>query len=103
MKVYKDKELTQEVDVKTLDFGIVPAGESQKFEFYMHNNSKAWLREIQVKIGHSEVRVIDAPRELETGDMGVLVLEWNPSVTIKEGLKARFVILAKELWRPNKG
>ena len=97
MKLYKDKGLTQEV--KALDFGIVPAGETKKYEFFIHNDTKAWIRELKFKVGHTEVRVIDAPTQLEAGDRGILVLEWSPSVTLKEGLRAKLAIEGIELWR----
>jgi hypothetical protein len=99
LKIFKDKALTQEV--KTLDFGIVPAGETRKYEFYIHNDTKAWIRELELKVGHPEVRVIDGPTELESGDSGVLVLEWTPSLTVMEGLKVRLCTNYKALWRPN--
>jgi len=99
MKVYKDKALTKEITAKTLELGIVPAGESRKFEFYIHNNTKAWIRELQFKVEHAEVRVMDAPTELESAQTGVLVLEWSPSVTLKEGLRAGISVEGIELWR----
>jgi len=97
MKYYKDKALT--IEVKTLDFGIVPAGEPRKFEFFVQNNTKAWIRELKFKVEHTEVRVIEAPTELEANQMGVLIVEWNPSVTLKEGLCAPIYVDGKELWR----
>lgn len=96
MKIYEDKALIKEIEI--LDLGIVPAGETKRFTFYVLNDSKAHLRILKFTVAHDEVKVIDAPEELTTQAKGELILEWSPSVTLKQGLKAQLRISGIELW-----
>ena len=45
MKIYKDETLIQEIGV--LDLGIVPAGETKDFKFWVVNDTRAFLRELK--------------------------------------------------------
>ena len=96
MRIFKDKELTQEII--ELDLGIVEAGETKTFMFYVLNDSKANLHELKFSILHDEVKIIEAPKELSSYANDELTIEWNPSVTLKEGLKAQLRVEGKELW-----
>ena len=97
MKIYADKNLTQEL-VEVLDFGIVPAGETKTFTFYVSNDSSAYLRELEFILDHNELEILEFPKELLTHAVGELIIEWSPSVTLKQGLKAQLRIQGKELW-----
>lgn len=99
IKIYNDKSLTQEVDNKTLDFGIVTAGDKGEYTFYAHNDTRAELRNIVFSVEHKEVKIIAAPTAMAPGDIQELVMEWKPSVTLKEGLKTQLYIKGEELWR----
>lgn len=90
-KLFKDKELKQEVD-STIDLGKLKAGEKKKFEFYVQNSSIHPYEEMEVFTDDSEVKVISNPKQLSEKASGLLVLEWSPSTDIKEGLKARLEI-----------
>lgn len=96
MKIYTDKKLTNEV--KILDLGIVEAGETRRFTFYLLNNSDAFLKDLAFSVEHKEVEIIEAPLILDNGAVGELILEWSPSVTLKAGLKAQLRIKGMELW-----
>lgn len=96
MKLFKDKDLTKEIEV--LDFEIVPAGKTERFRFYVLNDSGAYLKTLKFEVAHKEVKVIEAPDELAPQAEGELVLDWSPSVTLKEGLKAQLKISGIELW-----
>jgi len=96
MKIYTDEKLTQEISV--LDLGIVPAGETKRFVFYLLNDSEATLRNLEFIVAHDEIKVIEAPKELLAKVSDELIIEWSPSVTLKEGLKARLHIKGIELW-----
>ncbi len=98
MKIYKDKDLTEEIIGKEIDLGEVPAGETKRFNFWVLNDSKAYLRKLNFVISHSEVSIIEAPEELDKHGVGELILEWTPSVTLKEGLKAPLIIKGEEVW-----
>lgn len=96
MKLFKNKELTQELD--SLDLGIVTAGETKSYEFYVLNDSKALLNNIKFEISHKEVFIKKYPDTLKASESGKLTIDWTPSVTIKEGLKAILKFQADELW-----
>lgn len=96
MKLFKDKELKQEVE--TLDLGIVEAGETVSYTFYVYNDTQAEMNTLIFKIEHPEVKIIKTPKEIISKATTELVIEWSPSVTLKQGLKARLNISGIELW-----
>ena len=96
MKIFKNKNLTEEVTY--LDLGIVEAGETERFIYYVTNDSVAELKNLTFAIEHREVKIIEAPKELAPKAIAELVIEWHPAVTLKEGLKARLNINGIELW-----
>ena len=96
MKLYKNKELTEEISV--LDFGIVEAGESKIFTFYVKNDSDAELKNLSFSVDHKEVTMVESPKSLLKKESVELKVKWSPSITIKEGLKAKLIISGVELW-----
>jgi hypothetical protein len=96
MKLFKDKDLTVEVSV--LDLGILEAGQTQQYTFWVYNDTKAYLKELEFTIEHKEIKLIEAPKELESHGIGELRFSWSPAVTLREGLKAPLKIRAKEQW-----
>ena len=96
MKLYKDSN--QKEEVSSLDLGIVIAGDTKKYDFYVVNDSKAVLENLNFDISHKEVKITSAPKVLKENEVGRLSIEWSPSVTIKEGLKTLLKIQATELW-----
>ena len=96
MKLYKDKDLMEEIDI--LDLGIVPAGEVKSFTFWVVNNSNATLRSLEFTIEHEEVEILEAPKMLNAQSVDELVIEWSASVTLKQGLRAKLRVRAEEFW-----
>jgi len=96
MKLYKNKNLTEEVDV--LDLGIVEAGETAFFTYYAYNETQAEMKMLLFKVDHPEVKIKTAPIELAPKAIAELIIQWSPSVTLKQGLKARLNISGIELW-----
>lgn len=96
MKIYKDKSLKEEV--KILDLGIVPAGETKQFTFYVFNDENNTLVDLKFKVDHKEVKIVKAPTKLTYLEIGELVLEWTPSIELKRGLKATLQVEGTELW-----
>ena len=97
MKIFKDEGLQHEV--KILDFGIVPAGESKEYSYFLQNESNADLRSLKFMVDHPEVRIKLAPEKLDAGANAEIRLSWAPAVTLKEGLKAKLLIDGEELWK----
>jgi hypothetical protein len=97
MKIYKDKELKNEVT--TLDFGIVLAGESRQYEFYLLNDSEAILQSLSFKISHLEIKILETPKELSQKETGKIIIEWSPAITLKAPLKAKLEIDGFELYK----
>lgn len=96
MKLYKDIEKTEEISV--IDFGIVPAGEKKSVTAYLLNNTKAKLVNISLYTEHKEISIIVCPKEMNEYETAEVVLEWAPSVTLKQGLKAQLELKYVELW-----
>jgi hypothetical protein len=81
------------------DFGIVSAGESIKYEYTILNDSSADIVELGFIIDNSEVKIISAPTEIKSQEVAKLVLEWKPSVTLKQGLKEELKITGYEIYK----
>jgi hypothetical protein len=96
MKLYKNKELTEEISI--LDFGILAAGESKTFSFYAKNDSDAELRNLTFSVEHKELSMIEFPKNLLKKESAELKIKWTPSVTLREGLKTKLNISGIELW-----
>jgi hypothetical protein len=96
MKIYKDKELKNEIS--SLDLGIGLAGESYSFEYYILNNSNANLTDISCEINNKEVIISSFPKEIKANSNDKLSIVWKPSIDIKEGLRATLNINYFELW-----
>lgn len=96
MKLFEDKELKKEVEI--LNLGIVEAGEVASFTYYIYNETQAEMKTLSFKLDHPEVKVINAPKELASKAIAELVIEWSPSVTLKQGLKTRLNVSGIELW-----
>lgn len=97
MKLYKDINLTEEIP-EVIDFGIVPAGEKKQVIVYVYNDTNALLRDLEFTVDHNEVQILKAPLEIVAKHESELILEWSPSVTLKEGLQAKLSVTGKELW-----
>ena len=82
-----------------LDLGIVPVNTTQKYTYYLVNDSEAELTEIVGKVGHQEVLIEQFPKTLAPKGQGEVILSWTPKLQIKQGLKTQIDISAIELWR----
>jgi hypothetical protein len=56
------------------------------------------MKTLLFKVDHPEVKIIKAPVELASKAISELTIQWSPSVTLKQGLKARLNISGIELW-----
>lgn len=90
-KLFKDKELTDEVS-QLIDLGKLKAGENKKFEFYIFNSSIYDYEELNILVNDPEIKVISHPEELSPKASSLLVLEWTPSADIEAPLKARLEV-----------
>ena len=98
MKLYKDAELTKEVKHDKLDFGMVLAGDSQEYTYYVYNDTLAELASLTFNTENPEVKVIEAPEKLPSFGSAMLKIKWSPSVTLKEGLKSHLRIKGYEIY-----
>ena len=98
MKIYKDKTLKEEVEI--LDLGIVEAGTTRKYTYYVYNELLAELKDLVFEVEHKDVKLLKSPTTLNPCGIDELILEWTPAVTLKQGLKTTLKIAGKELWKP---
>lgn len=88
------KELTT-----NFDLGIVEAGKSKEYSYYIVNDTVAELVDVKVEIAHKEVEIVTFPSKLKAGERGELTIKWSPSLTVKKGLQTLVKITGSELWR----
>lgn len=96
MKIFTDKTLVDEI--KVLDLGIVTAGETKEFTFFVQNELDAFIQDLKFNTENPEVKIIEAPLMMESKAIKPLVLSWTPSVTLRQGLKTQLSIVGTELW-----
>ena len=96
MKIFLDKELFKEVIL--LDLGIVIAGETKEYEFYLYNEKKCKLVDLKFVCINKEIFINKAPIEMEKEEITKLILKWSPSVTLKEGLSTTINITGGEIY-----
>lgn len=96
MKIYSDKERTQEV--KSVDFGIVEVGQTKDLIFYVYNNTQGVLKKLEFKFGNTQVEVVSAPMEIAPESIEVLKIRWTPNLKLKEGLKTSLTVEGVEIY-----
>lgn len=100
IKIFKDEALTNQVIDEVIDLGIVKAGETKRFTFWLLNDTKAEIRELKIDINHDEIKVLDVPKHIEPNSYSSFVIEWSPSITVEEGLRTPVRITAIRLYKP---
>ena len=96
MKIYADELLTQEL-IEVLPLGIVPAGEVRQFIFWIENNSFSYLKNIKININHDEIKIIESPNHLLANEVKKMIIEWNCTIELKQGLNVPIEITADEI------
>jgi len=95
-KIYEDKELKKVVG-EALNLGKVKAGTTKRYTFYIYNSSVNPFEELSFTVESREVKIISAPKEIQEKSNAEIVLEWHPSVNLREGLKTRLKIEGYEV------
>jgi len=84
---------------ESVDLGVVEAGKSKEFEYFLYNDDADEVTEITVEFKSSEIEVLVVPKTLGAKGKEVLKIKWSPSLTVKKGLKSEFKIKATELYK----
>jgi len=95
-KIYTDKELQNLADDPIL-LGKVKAGEIKQFIYYVYNSSINPYEQLIIDVDHDEVTVISSPTEILEKSSVKIILEWKPSVDVRQGLKTRLKIQGYEV------
>ena len=95
MKILNKEE--QEID--RLDLGIVVAGESKEYEYYLYNDTIAEAIDLKVEVPNKEVEVLESPKTLASKTKGLVKIKWSPSVTLKQGLQTVIKLSGAELYK----
>jgi hypothetical protein len=96
MKFYNAENST--APIEELDLGTVEAGKTKDFQFFIHNDSEAFLDKIEISTDSSEVKIISAPKTLKANEKVSFFVQYSPSITLKQGLKTNIKISAYEIW-----
>ena len=96
MKLFKDAECTQEIT--SLDLGTVEAGFEKSYTFYVQNDQKCKLENLEFFVAHKEVSIVSAPKIINTFEVVDFVINWAPSVTIKQGLQTELQVKGYEVY-----
>ena len=99
MKIFKDQELKNEV-IGDLDLGIVDAGKSKTYEYYIVNEGNYDLVDLVVSTISNEIELVQYPTQMKAHSSAQITLKWTPSVTVKKGLKANLMFKASEIVTP---
>jgi len=83
----------------TIDLGIVEAGKSKEYVFYLYNDMADEVIDIKLDLENPEVEVVKIPSDLGVKGKDELKIKWSPSLTTKKGLKVSFKIKATELYK----
>ena len=86
-------------EVSSVDLGIVEAGKSKTFDYFLLNDSMADVIDIEVEVPHNEVSIDQSPKLLASKEIGVVKIIWSPSLTLKQGLKTLIKIKGTELYK----
>ncbi len=111
MKLFKDSELKEELDInEAIPLGIVDVGEVEAFEFWVVNDSPHELVKLKYSLKNidretkevteetsEESRVIEAPEKLLPYASDILIIEYAPSIDFELGLKVQLQIKGKSL------
>lgn len=101
MKIYKNKELTIEVDTE-LDLGIVDAGKSKTYNYYIVNETSNDYVDLVVSTISDELEVVQHPTQIKAHESSKVILKWTPSVTVKKGLKTNILFDFAEIVKPKR-
>ena len=85
-------------EVSDLRLGIVAAGTSKEFQYFIMNNSPAELVNIEMHLKHKEIKVKKMPDTIPAEMRAEMIIEWSPSLTLKQGLKVDFNISGEEIY-----
>ena len=110
MKIYKEKELINEID-GIVDLGNVEAGITKEFIYYVVNDEDSEIYDIVYTVEPlenetnedyiktaSEIKITEAPTNLMPQEVGEIKIVWESSISIKRGVKAKLRGVGKELW-----
>jgi hypothetical protein len=92
MRLYKDETLTEPLE--KAEFGEVWLLEAKTLKVWLQNDTKAFLRDIQVDVGDG-VKA-EAPRSLQSMAKAPITFTWQP--TLLKGLKLAVTIHAVEVY-----
>lgn len=86
-------------EISSLDLGILEAGTSKTYEFYLLNDSEAEVVDVKLEIANKEVSILSYPQKMSAGSKELFTIKWSPTLTIKKGLQTLIKVNATELYR----
>ncbi|MFH0805957.1 MAG: hypothetical protein V1901_03730 [Patescibacteria group bacterium] len=98
MKVFKNSQLTDPVNIEKLDLGTLEAGIEKEFEFYLLNDSMAILMGLSFSVDNSEIEIITSPQTMLANGSDILKIKCKPRVDLREPIKANIKISGKEIF-----
>lgn len=100
MKIYKDEQLNE--PVTNFDLGEVEVGMTRYYQYYIHNDSAATLKEIKLKMDNivdkDDINIIEFPEEIASEQKKLFKFSWTPSLKVKAGFQTKFEISAVEYY-----
>jgi len=98
MKIFKDKELKEEINGNVLSGGIVEAGETKIVTFYIQNDNFSTLQALSFITKNKEVEILEFPVELSKLEVKPLVIKFIADVNLRQKIEAKLTIKGRELW-----
>jgi len=105
MKIFEDSTLIKEV-IDILDLKIVQAGDTKEKTYYVLNDTPAKIVDLEfalvsidtTRITDDEIFIVEAPNELHSQGVGELVIKWEASVELEQGIKIGINIKGRRLY-----
>lgn len=105
MRIFSDSELTQEI-VDIFDLEIVQAGDSKEKIYYVLNDTPSTFKGLEfsltvvdvTRITNDEVYIVEAPTKLVPKEVGELIIKWDASVELEQGIKIGLNITGRRLF-----
>jgi hypothetical protein len=85
----------EDIRLESINFGIVPVGETKELTIQAENIGGFALLEMQVNPGHKDVSVVSCPEKLDLNEKGNVVLSYKPETQVDRGISVDLKITGK--------
>lgn len=92
-KIFKDGDRKERIEF--IDLGVIPAGETKRYEIYVLNDSELYCKKLIFKVDNQmgeDVKVLQAPETMNSGTFEKVIIEWTARADLIKSLRGNFNI-----------